>query len=236
MPEVISRVGFSLTSSFSSRSSNHWPTRSSGPWKSSADSEAMADGLVAKARPTSSAHGNPASDTSIEVYRGLVAVTEKPSGRAGEQSLTGVVEVVEEGGVVSTISGSGSGATVGSGLAVEVEDSTAAAVEDDPGDEVAVVGDPGGGAEVGFPWFDAFVWLDSPVEQAASSIAITIRTATGRDDPEIVVGVGLEYLLKRELQVGSSSGCGAAWLARLLWEQEAVGSNPTSPTLYTGGY
>src|SRR5258707_15371227 len=42
--------------------------------------------------------------------------------------------------------------------------------------------------------------------------------------------------LDGEATVGSA-GCSAAWLARLLWEQEAAGSNPaipTSPDLLSG--
>ena len=31
------------------------------------------------------------------------------------------------------------------------------------------------------------------------------------------------------------AGCGAAWLARLLWEQEAGGSNPSIPTNFDYG-
>ena len=34
------------------------------------------------------------------------------------------------------------------------------------------------------------------------------------------------------------SGCGAAWLARLIWDQEVAGSNPVTPslTICYGGY
>ena len=28
------------------------------------------------------------------------------------------------------------------------------------------------------------------------------------------------------------SGCGAVWLARLIWDQEVAGSNPVTPTIY----
>ena len=31
------------------------------------------------------------------------------------------------------------------------------------------------------------------------------------------------------LYYSARSGCGAAWLARLLWEQEVAGSNPVTP-------
>jgi hypothetical protein len=31
--------------------------------------------------------------------------------------------------------------------------------------------------------------------------------------------------------IESGSGCGAVWLARLLWEQEVGGSNPLTPTI-----
>ena len=29
----------------------------------------------------------------------------------------------------------------------------------------------------------------------------------------------------------SITGCGAAWLARLIWDQEVAGSNPVTPTI-----
>ena len=28
------------------------------------------------------------------------------------------------------------------------------------------------------------------------------------------------------------SGCGSAWLERLIWDQEAAGSNPVTPMMY----
>ena len=31
----------------------------------------------------------------------------------------------------------------------------------------------------------------------------------------------------------STSGCGSAWLERLIWDQEVAGSNPVTPTIYT---
>lgn len=35
----------------------------------------------------------------------------------------------------------------------------------------------------------------------------------------------------------SITGCGAAWLARLIWDQEVAGSNPVTPSFKMyGGY
>ena len=31
----------------------------------------------------------------------------------------------------------------------------------------------------------------------------------------------------------TSAGCGSAWLERLVWDQEAAGSNPVTPTAVT---
>ena len=33
------------------------------------------------------------------------------------------------------------------------------------------------------------------------------------------------------MQNQSSTGCGSAWLERLIWDQEVAGSNPVTPTL-----
>ena len=32
------------------------------------------------------------------------------------------------------------------------------------------------------------------------------------------------------------SGCGSAWLERLVWDQEVAGSNPVTPTLQLNNY
>ena len=39
-------------------------------------------------------------------------------------------------------------------------------------------------------------------------------------------------IIRRETAILAISGCGAAWLARLLGVQEVPGSNPGSPTNY----
>ena len=40
-------------------------------------------------------------------------------------------------------------------------------------------------------------------------------------------------VLKVHLIILSISGCGSAWLERLVWDQEVAGSNPVTPTAVT---
>ncbi len=34
----------------------------------------------------------------------------------------------------------------------------------------------------------------------------------------------------------NATGCGSAWLERLIWDQEVAGSNPVTPTLQLNNY
>ena len=43
------------------------------------------------------------------------------------------------------------------------------------------------------------------------------------------------YLVVRQgRQKKTPSGCGSAWLERLIWDQEAAGSNPVTPIVFAG--
>ena len=35
-----------------------------------------------------------------------------------------------------------------------------------------------------------------------------------------------------EKSLKAPTGCGSAWLERLIWDQEVAGSNPVTPTMY----
>jgi hypothetical protein len=73
------------------------------------------------------------------------------------------------------------------------------------------------GRLVHWPWLDSF----------GRRCRISAVTASG-GSCEALRRLGSRPMDGR-LRIGST-GCGAAWLARLLWEQEAAGSNPAIPT------
>jgi hypothetical protein len=73
------------------------------------------------------------------------------------------------------------------------------------------------GRLVHWPWLDSF----------GRRCRISAVTAAG-GSCEALRRLGSRPMDDR-LRIGST-GCGAAWLARLLWEQEAAGSNPAIPT------
>ena len=42
----------------------------------------------------------------------------------------------------------------------------------------------------------------------------------------------IEYILRHGWNAVDETGCGSAWLERLIWDQEVAGSNPVTPTMY----
>ena len=40
--------------------------------------------------------------------------------------------------------------------------------------------------------------------------------------------------MKQFIKPYQKTGCGSAWLERLVWDQEVAGSNPVTPTEYAG--
>ena len=45
-----------------------------------------------------------------------------------------------------------------------------------------------------------------------------------------IISKSLRESNKNEVANNSISGCGSAWLERLVWDQEVAGSNPVTPT------
>ncbi len=46
-----------------------------------------------------------------------------------------------------------------------------------------------------------------------------------------VIGIYNNYCVTEMETNKLISGCGSAWLERLVWDQEAAGSNPVTPTM-----
>ena len=67
--------------------------------------------------------------------------------------------------------------------------------------------------------------------QTATSLRDFSRLCRDRRVRAGVLIAGLRRTTVRHDKLRIPTGCGAAWLARLLWEQEAAGSNPAIPTV-----
>lgn len=78
--------------------------------------------------------------------------------------------------------------------------------------------------------------LITSIETVAARCIVIVPLTTGGDEDglvriqEYIAGRALTYH-HPEAIIGVS-GCSAAWVARLLWEQEVEGSNPFTPTIF----
>ena len=61
---------------------------------------------------------------------------------------------------------------------------------------------------------------------------ITKKQKKVKKSVDIVFGLLYTMSCVKEMAQNKKTGCGSAWLERLVWDQEVAGSNPVTPTQY----